>query len=432
MSASPKAHVHLKVHYLPFLAALLFLLQLFVPHKSWVIMLIGLGGAWLISHRWAHSLAARLELTREWRYGWIQVGDQLQERFTLTNRGWAPAYWVSVLDHSTLPGYQVSKVRSVGGWTQVHWFTDGVCQRRGLFTLGPTSLETGDPFGFYQVTLTYPGFSTMIVMPPVLNLPAIDVASGGRVGEGRRTARHTLQRSVNAATVRQYTRGDSLNRVHWPTSARRNELFVHVFAHTLASDWWIFLDLYQPVQAGQGMLATEEHGVILAASLAAEGLKKRTAVGLAASGHSAIWLPPKLGQDQRWCILRQLALATPGKQPLARLLASAGASLQKRSSLIIITADGAGEWLDTMLHLMRRGIIPTVLLLDRAAFGGRGEIETTSNRLLDLGVTHYRITPDLLDKQARQPGQIGQWQRTPQGHWEPKFDPLALDWRELT
>jgi hypothetical protein len=40
--------------------------------------------------------------------------------------------------------------------------------------------------------------------------------------------------------------------------------------------------------------------------------------------------------------------------------------------------------------------------------------------------------PDLLERPEMQPGQIGKWRRTQRGHWEPKFDHAALDWRELT
>jgi uncharacterized protein (DUF58 family) len=333
-----------------------------------------------------------------------------------------------------LPGYQAGKVRTVGERALIHWFTDGVCRRRGLFSLGPTSLEAGDPFGFYHVTLEYPGISTMMVMPPIVNLPTIDITSAARAGEGRLIATPTLDRSVNAAGVREYAQGDSLRRVHWPTSARRDDLFVRIFDRTPASDWWIFLDMYQHVQGGEGHNATEEHGVVLAASLASQGLEGGTAVGLAASGRdkNAIWLTPKLGDDQRWRILRELALISPGDRPLARLLAGAGAALKGRSSLIIITADVEGEWLEAMMLLRRRGIAPTVLVLDRAAFGGQGEADSAIATLLELGVTHYRIRPDLLDRSEMKPGQIGKWRRTVQGHWEPKFDREALDWKELT
>ena len=40
--------LQLKARYLPLLVGLLLLLQLLVPYKGWVILLVGLGGAWLV------------------------------------------------------------------------------------------------------------------------------------------------------------------------------------------------------------------------------------------------------------------------------------------------------------------------------------------------------------------------------------------------
>jgi uncharacterized protein (DUF58 family) len=145
-----------------------------------------------------------------------------------------------------------------------------------------------------------------------------------------------------------------------------------------------------------------------------------------------VWLPPRLGADQRWQILRALALVQPGEHSLAALLASTQSALKQRCGLVIITPDVAGKWLDSVALLMQRGIVPTVLLLDQGAFGGEGDASQTVALLEALGVTHYVITPDLLDRPEVQPGQVGQWRRTAQGQWEPLFPVRELAWRALT
>jgi uncharacterized protein (DUF58 family) len=410
---------------------MLLVLQVISPYKGWMILLIGLGGLWLLSYRWARSLARGLELTREMRYGWAQVGDQLQERFTLANKGWAPAPWVAVLDHSNLPDYDVSTVRGIGERAIVHWFEEGACNRRGLYILGPTTVESGDPFGCYRVRLEYPTSVTMMVMPPVVHLPSLDVAPAGRAGDGRHRSR-ALEQTASASSVREYLPGDSLRWLHWPTTARREEPYVRTFDSTPSSDWWIFLDLNASVQVGSGQDSTLEHGIILAASLADRGLQMGKAVGLAMHGKDLAWLPPRLAADQRWQILRALALVNRGQHSLARLLASTEPGLRQRSGLVIITPDAEGQWLDSVALLMRRGIVPTVLLLDQASFGGEGDASQAVALLEAMDVTHYVITPDLLDRPEVRPGQVGQWRRTRQGRWEPRFHPRELAWRALT
>jgi len=372
------------------------------------------------------------------------------ERFTLVNDGQAPALWVEVVDHSTIPGYQASRGTSVGGRHSIKWHREAICTRRGLFILGPTTLQTGDPFGLYTVTLHYPASLPLMVLPPIVPLPTIEVAPGGRVGEGRPRA-HALERSVSAAGVREYRPDDNLRWIHWRTSARRDSLFVRLFDGTPASDWWILLDMDRHVQVGKDPDTTEEHAVILAASLADRGLRSGQAVGLAAHGEQLVWLPPREGEGQRWEILRSLALLSLGSRPLAELLAGIGPTLEQRTSLVIITPAVDTAWVEALLPLLRRGAIPTVLLLDPVSFaypepfdpstglrtgfaqdkqsqrGGIGDPSTTLRRgsgqgsghrlsvtqaqshelveglLVDLGVVHYVITRDLLDRPEARP-----------------------------
>lgn len=394
---------------MPALVGLLLFLQIVLPYRGWRMLLVGLGGAWLLGYLWALFLARGLQLTREIRFGWAQVGDRMVERFTLVNTSKIPAMWVEVADHSTLPDYQPGRATSVSLGRSIRWHQDAICTRRGLFTLGPTSLRTGDPFGLYTATLDYPASLPLMVLPPIVPLPTIEVAPGGRAGEGRPRA-NTFERTVSAASVREYLPGDSLRWVHWPTSARRDSFFVRLFDSTPASDWWIILDMNRFVQAGAGQDSTEEHGVILAASLADRGLRSGQAVGLVTHGERLVWLLPRSGEGQRWEILRSLALASLGERSLGQLLARVGPALKQQSSLAIITPAASSDWIESLVPLLRRGIIPTILLLDPISFGGQAHTSGTAAVLADLGVAHYVITHDLLDRPEARPGLAGHWE----------------------
>ncbi len=404
----PESQLRLRTRSLPSLVGLLLLLQLLIPYQGWRILLVGLGGLWLLSYLWARSLARGLQLTREMRFGWVQVGDRLVERFTLTNEGRVPALWAEVADHSTLPDYQAGRAAGVDRQRSIRWHKDAVCTRRGLFTLGPTSLQTSDPFGLYTVTQHYHASLPLMVLPPIVPLPTIEVASGGRAGEGRPRA-NIFERTVSAASVREYLSGDSVRWIHWPTSARHGSLFVRLFDSTPASDWWILLDMNRSVQAGAGQDSTEEHGVILAASLADRGLRSGQAVGLAAHGEQLVWLPPRKSEGHRWEILRSLALVSLGEQPLTELLARIGPDLGQRASLVVITPAVDGDWVESLVPLLRRGVIPTVLLLDPVSFGGAGDAREMAAQLSDLEVAHHTITRDLLDRPEALPGREGHW-----------------------
>lgn len=413
----------LRFRIIPYLLPILFLNQLLSPRKGWMILLVGLATALAISYSWAVSLKNGITLVREMRYGWSQVGDHLQERFYLDNSGWAPAVWLFLEDHSDLAGYSGSRVTRIGGNAHRQWFERGVCERRGLFTIGPTTITTSDPLGIFDITIEYPATANMMVMPPIVRLPEIEIAPGGRIGEGVNTKK-SWDHTVTASGVREYLPGDSLRYIHWPTSARRGELFVRTFDSTPTSDQWIFLDMNQAVHAGEGENASEEHAIILAASMMNRSLENGLAVGLGANGSELTWYPPQYNETQKWTILRALALLEKGDQPLARLLEVARQTLRFRSSIIIITADLSGSWIQPVLLMRKKGIIPTILVLNAPEFGGKGNLAFIEDKLLALGIDHYRVNPDFLDGMELQLSPATQQRRDEykearRVHWRP-------------
>ncbi len=180
--------LHLNYKFLPVLVSTLVLLVLVDATQVWKALLFSLVGAWLIAYLWARSLSNGLNLRREMRYGWAQVGDQLEERFTVHNHGWAPAIWLEIIDHSDITGYQNNQVTGIGGNASKSWRTKGVCTQRGVFNLGPTSLRTSDPLGIYTVLIHDPASFSLMVAPPILPLP--NIQHRPRWAKRRRSAAH--------------------------------------------------------------------------------------------------------------------------------------------------------------------------------------------------------------------------------------------------
>ncbi len=425
--------IQLKSRLVPALIVLLVLLQLFQPYRGWMILLVGLAAAWIFSYLWAKSLGNNLHLNREMRFGWAQVGDQLEERFTIENNGWAPAIWVEIIDHSTLPEHNINWATGVGARATTQWRTQGLCSRRGVFSLGPTTLKSSDPFGFFTILINDPRAQSIMVMPPVVPLPKIEIAPGGHSGEGspRPTA---YEQTVTSGSVREYSPGDSMRWIHWKTTARHNHPFVRLFDGTPAGAWYIFLDLDQKVQQGYGSNSTNEHAIILAASLAAHGLNQKRAVGLLVSGKDAAWFPPVGGEKQRWDILHTLALADLGDRPMREIIQRMEQEVHSQTSIIIITPSLNSDWVEAILPLMWRGVTPTVILLDQVSFGGQASTRTMQVALTDLGIAHYIITQDVLNRPESHPGQAGhwEWRVTPSGRAILVRKPGDMSWKVLT
>ncbi len=434
MNSRPSSStLHIQSRLWPILAGLLLLLQLVWPSRAWTTLLLILGGAWLVGYLWARSLSRGLNLVREIRYTWAHVGDRLEQRFIAINNGWAPGLWLEVEDHSNLPDFTASRVTMIDGHATNQWKIEGTCTRRGLYTLGPTSIRSGDPLGIYMFERYYSDSTVLMVLPPVLPLPAIEIAPGGKIGEGHRPRRSALEATVSVDSVREYVPGDPLKSIHWRTTARRGTPYVRQFEHTPSSDWWIFLDLEARIQVGQGFDSTEEHGIILAASLADRGLRQGHAVGLVAHGKELVWIPPQRHSGQLMDILRALAVVTTGERPVADLLTSAHKSMQRGANLVLITPDTSASWFGPLLGLLKSDVAPTVLLLDPVSFGGKETPDQAGNLLDTYGIARTVIQRGLLDHTPNEQELQGRWEWRVVGYGKAVAvrKPKDMTWRHI-
>jgi uncharacterized protein (DUF58 family) len=413
--------IRLRQPIFPILIALLLGLQLMDPSRVWTILLVGFTGTFVIAYLWARGLGTNIQLRRETRLRWIQVGGQIEERVTLSNGFSFPAAWIEFIDQSTLPGFNANRSTSINAGFFDQWTFTATCTQRGLFYLGGAKILTGDPFGIFEAAIHASDRTPILVLPQIANLPELQIAPSGSLGDGQ-PRRNASEKTIHAATVREYVHGDSMRMIHWPTTARMNEVFVRLMESTPEGDWWILLDLDKQYMLGEGSNSIEEQSVTLAASLADRGLRLRKSVGLIGNGNELTWLTPKKGGGQRWEIMQALATAKPGDLDLGTVLERTHSelSLGSRHSLIIITASTKFDWLKTLLPVTKRNSIPTVMLLDLAPYG-ESSAENTSAMLSERGVICHIIPRGIMElpKLDQSESVKGGWQITSTGELIP-------------
>jgi uncharacterized protein (DUF58 family) len=394
--------------YLPLvILALLLVLQIFSPAPPIKVVFFAIGGVQVIAYLWAYQMSKGIVLQRQRRYGWAQVGDIIEERFNLHNDAWLPILWAEVRDHSDLPGYNASRATGLGPRASSRWTTEGTCQKRGVYTLGPTEVITSDPFGLFEVTLRYDYQETFVVFPPVAALPKLVEPRGMARGSAHTNIR-SLDFTTNASGIRQYIPGDALKRIHWRSTAKRSqigqeEIYVKEYDLEPSGDLWLVLDLDAQVQAGQELESTEEYAIILAASLASDLLRANHAVGLITHSQEPLIIPPQKGHQQLWTLLRALAgLHAVGQVPLSGMLEMVEPVVGRGMSAVLITPSTNPEWIKSLAALLRRGIHPTAVLLDASSFGGTDGIQGMMAALADLGVSSHHITKGFRFQQITQ------------------------------
>ncbi|MEZ4770902.1 MAG: DUF58 domain-containing protein [Caldilineales bacterium] len=347
------------------LLAILLVNQVFNPARIWVGVMLALAVMLGLAYLWARQLRDHLYGALAQRGTWILAGDLLSETFTVENRSSFPALGVEVVDHSNLPGYQPDWVASVDVRGSQSYARQGRCQRRGVFTLGPWELRTGDPLGIFSVSVEMPDTHSIMIYPRAMVLPDLQLPRGEAAGAAR-TQRPSRLYTTTVASVRPYVPGDPLRAIHWRQTAHHGQFMVKEFDLEPSGDLWIALDLDANVQRGEGARSTLEYAITLTASLATEMLAENRRVGLAAQGYL---IPPQPGQMQLWRILEALARVEPvAGAPAARLLDDLRQTVGRGRTVVVITPSAEPIWVGHLLQLANQGNAPAALLLDASSF----------------------------------------------------------------
>ncbi len=378
---------------LPVFVVAFAILYVWTGYRGWLVFLIGIGGAWLLAALWIHTLERGLSIERKLHLAWATVGDTLHEQLKVINKGWLPAVWVEIVDVSATLVAPVRLVSDVDYHATRTRHPSHLARQRGLYTLGPTRLRTGDPFGIYTLTIQDRHSSTVLVTPPILPLPQLRIIPGGWTGDRQRRPQG-IKRNISDAGIRDYLPGDSLRRIHWHASAHHDNLMVRQLEAAASGDWWIFVDLDSSVQAGSGQNSTLELSIILAASLAERGFKERRRVGLVLAGPELVRLELSSDPAQRWRILRALSVAGAGNRPLADLLRVR--RLSRTATRIIITPASDPSWVASLGR--RHGNDTTAILVNPMEFGGADDQGRVVSALAHTGVPYTPISRTLLEE----------------------------------
>ncbi len=378
------------------LVAGLLLFQIFSPARPIMFILVVLGGLLLVSYLWVRALGHGVSIVRKRRYGWAQVGDVLQERWVMHNDSRVPVLWAEIREYSNLVGYDASRAVGLSARSSHAWTAQGVCQMRGIFTLGPLVLTMGDPFGFFRVELSDPATDTFIVYPMVAPLPQLVEPRGMAQGSSHTSVR-SLNVTTNVSSIRNYAPGDALKRIHWRSTARRSlpeqeSIYVKEFDLEPAGDVWILVDMDRRVHAGSGPRSTQEYAVNLAASLANQMLRANRAVGLATHNEEPILISPQKGHQQLWELLQVLAgVYAVSEVSISDLLRLCMPVLSRNITVVVVTPSSDGAWLRELATLMAHGVHTSALLLDARSFGGASSMEGMHGALADLGVESFIV-----------------------------------------
>jgi uncharacterized protein (DUF58 family) len=296
------------------------------------------------------------------------VGDRLKVTYTLRNTSRLPKFWLEVHNPTSLPGGLPGRALNLGPRSERSWLIRAPLVRRGHFRIEPLQIQTGDPFGFFEASASVGQGVTVVVYPRVEAIPLWRIPAASLEGSHSAPER-TLQTTPLATTVRPWAPGDSMNRIHWKTTARHGEIQVKEFDLETTADAWIVLDLQRGIQTGRGDESTVEAAIRVAAAIADKAITENRSVGMTINAHRMAILPADRGGRQHLKIMQLLAAVDgDGPTPLDEILVATMSRLRRGMTAIVITASLDSAWVRPLSTFRSRGIGCVAVTVDADAY----------------------------------------------------------------
>ena len=101
-----------------------------------------------------------------------------------------------------------------------------LCRPRGIYRVGPVAVKVRDPLGLSESGGMAGRVDRLVVYPSVEDFDGLPVGRGQDPTVNASKASFSHTGGEDFFTLREYEHGDDLRKVHWPTSAKRDELMI--------------------------------------------------------------------------------------------------------------------------------------------------------------------------------------------------------------
>jgi uncharacterized protein (DUF58 family) len=254
---------------------------------------------------------------------------------------------------------------------------------RGRYVVEHARATIDDPFGLASTEVELAAGGSLLVYPRLKVLERLFSESGAHAQDGRRLL---LRRPAgfDLHSVREYEQGESLRKVHWPTTARRGQLMVKELEDAPRDEIAVILDAVADAVAGESFdVQVRAAGSILRAH-AAHGRRAVLAINSAARPSARV-----TSLEGDWlAALALLAEAEPtGMRPVVELLGRESGPASRAFETVVVTARVSGALETKLIQRALSGQGVSVVWVDAPSFAGRPtHVEPELLRLQAAGV----------------------------------------------
>lgn len=339
----------------------------------------------------------QLEIGRRLGSATVHDGDTTTITLVIKNESRHSARYLTINDAINNLGTATFECARLGGGETTTATYRVTCRPRGVYRVGPTEVRSGDPFGLAQLRIGTGPVDRIVVYPAIESLTGFPIVRGQDPAMQASRPEHARRGGEDFYTLREYQRGDDLRRVHWPSSARTDELMIRQLETPWQSRALVLLDIRT---GNYESSAAFEKAVSGAATIVTH---------LVSAGFDAdLWAgdAEPIDASRYGSAMERLAMVKPDSTIDIEAVASRIRQKGGGGALVLVTGV-ADRPLLTVQQLLARDYPTTVLM---------AATKSTSQTLVGfhrLGVTTVSILPEDDWAPAWMKGMTSTWSTTP-------------------
>jgi len=188
-----------------------------------------IGGAVLVGWVTVRRGIPDLTISRRLYPNLVREGEAVVVELVATSDAPRTVRYITIEDDIRRLGEARFRIGSLAPGAVYSGVYEIACHTRGIYELGPAAVVKSDPFVFTSARASAGAVDTLVVYPRVETLRGLPTLRG--VDPSLQAARaETVRRGgEDFFSLREYQTGDDLRRVHWPTTARRDEMMIRQF-----------------------------------------------------------------------------------------------------------------------------------------------------------------------------------------------------------
>jgi uncharacterized protein (DUF58 family) len=180
----------------------------------------------------------------------IRAGNMIKIDYTVTNLRKVPA-WNVHLDPVHQQGWlrleaDIASIEMIKGGETVHIQAYLQSNKRGEYILKPAFASTSFPFGIIKWTCRNNLFQKVLVYPAYEPLNSVSLPVNSRFQKEGMSLVSSVGESMEFHACREFRTGDNPRHIHWPTTARKNELIIREFQEEFLCRIALIVDTFIP------------------------------------------------------------------------------------------------------------------------------------------------------------------------------------------